>query len=74
MWNILVDSIAQAYQHVCLKKAGIPRTNSCTPKSASYPRSNGFNNVFLLLPTYNIYNLDIDLDVRRAFSRQQSNP
>jgi len=73
MWNNLVHPSARASQRVYWKQCEVQMPISYPSKVANHPRSDFFNNYFLLQLIGNVYNLHIDLDLRRASSRQHCN-
>jgi hypothetical protein len=74
MWNDLVHSPARSFQRACLKKLAVQKPGSCPYKVANHPRSDFFYRCCLLQLTGSVYNLHVDLDLRRASSRQDCNP
>jgi hypothetical protein len=74
MWNNIVQTPARAFHRAFMKKRAMQFLVCYSSKGVDSPRTNSFIYCFLLQVTFNVYNLHIDMVMRRAPSRQQSNP
>jgi hypothetical protein len=74
MWNDLVHRPARAFQRACVMKLAVQISAPYPSMVANQLRSDLFSYRFLLQLTGNVYNLYIDLIMRRASSRQHCNP
>jgi hypothetical protein len=74
MWNNLVPPPARGFQRAYWKKWEVQMPSSYPSMVANHLRSDLYTYFLLLQLTGNVYNLLIDMVVRRASSHQQCNP
>ena len=73
MWNDIVQAPARSLHRAFMKKQAMQFLVCHSSMDVDSPKGNSFNYRFLLQVTFKIYNLRIDMVMRRAPSRQPSN-
>jgi hypothetical protein len=74
MWNYIVHTPARAFHRAFLKNFYMQSSDFHASKDVDPPQSISFNYCSLFQLTGEVYNLDKETGMRRAPSRQQSNP